>query len=118
MLIQICVVCSILSISFVNGADLDQGATILRQENILDKDGTYQYSYATSNGIEAQEEGEGGVKATGFYKYTSPEGENIEVTYVADENGFQPSNAPVLPEIPPLIQKALAYVASLAARKK
>ncbi|OXA59499.1 larval cuticle protein 65Ag1 isoform X2 [Folsomia candida] len=33
---------------------------------------------------------EQGISLTGSYSYTSPEGQFIEVKYVADENGFQP----------------------------
>lgn len=49
---------------------------------------------------------------TGAYSYTSPEGEAIKITYLADENGYQPSsdNLPTPPPIPKLIQKALEYI--------
>lgn len=37
-----------------------------------------------------------------FYSWTSPEGEYIEVRYVADGNGYQPESSalPVAPEFP------------------
>lgn len=81
------------------------------------------YSYETGNGISAEEQGflkDPGTEkeaqvAQGRYSYTSPEGQLIEITYTADENGFQPSgdSIPTPPPIPPQIQKALEYLASL-----
>lgn len=58
-------------------------------------------SYETANGIRAEETGSlkranspdktDVIVAQGSYSYTSPEGEVIQVTYVADdEGGFQP----------------------------
>jgi len=34
---------------------------------------------------------EKGISITGSYSYTSPEGQLITVSYIADENGFQPT---------------------------
>lgn len=87
-------------------------------------------SYATSNGIQGQETGS--VKRTnnpespevivvqGSNSYTSPEGQQISLTYSADdENGFVPqgSHLPQPPPIPPAIQKALDYLARVGAKK-
>ena len=70
---------------------------ILRQESIVNPDGSYQYSYETGNGIVAEEQGylknagnpetEAQV-AQGSYSYTGPDGVPITVTYIADENGL------------------------------
>ncbi|CAH1999031.1 unnamed protein product [Acanthoscelides obtectus] len=75
------------------GGDQGQysGATILKADNQPNAgDGTYSYSYETSNGISAQESGTGAVGAEGGYSYTSPEGEVISVRYTADADGFHP----------------------------
>ncbi|XP_069674224.1 endocuticle structural glycoprotein SgAbd-8-like [Periplaneta americana] len=97
---------------------------ILRQENEVNFDGSYRYSYETGNGIVAEETGflknpgnpetEAQV-AQGSSSYTSPEGEKIQLTYVADENGFQPkgSHLPTSPPVPDSIQRALNFLASL-----
>ncbi|XP_037978546.2 endocuticle structural glycoprotein SgAbd-2 [Plutella xylostella] len=96
---------------------------IVRQQQEVNFDGSYQYSYETGNGIAAQEQGylkNAGVKdqeaqvAQGSYSYTSPEGIPITLTYTADENGFQAQGAhlPTPPPIPEAIQRALQYIAS------
>ncbi|XP_034482332.1 pupal cuticle protein Edg-78E-like [Drosophila innubila] len=75
-------------------------------------EGNYQYSLETSNGISAQESGLAGHSVQGKSSYYSPEGELIEVFYVADENGYQPqgSHLPTPPPIPAAIQKSLEYI--------
>ncbi|CAD7090708.1 unnamed protein product [Hermetia illucens] len=77
----------------------------------LNPDGSYQYSYDTTNGIAAQEQGVGAVRAQGGFSYTSPEGIPIQVAYTADENGFQPQGNH-LPQIPEAILRALQWNAA------
>lgn len=82
--------------------------------------------YETENGIRGEEVGS--LKRTnnpenpevvvvqGSNSYVSPEGIPISISYAADdENGFQVSgdHLPTPPPIPPQIQKALDYLASL-----
>ena len=75
-------------------------------------------SYETGNGIKAEEQGsqrsvgepaEPGTVAQGSYSYTDPDGNLIQLTYTADENGFVPQGAhlPTSPPIPPEILAAL-----------
>lgn len=52
-----------------------------------------------------------GIAITGSYSYTSPEGQLIEVRYVADENGFQPIGEH-LPPLPGQVNK-LNYLAEV-----
>ncbi|XP_037941026.1 endocuticle structural glycoprotein SgAbd-8 [Teleopsis dalmanni] len=95
---------------------------IIRQEQEVNFDGSYKYSYETGNGIIAEEEGylknagtdAEGQLAQGFFSYTSPEGIPIRLTYLSDDGGFQPQgdHLPTPPPIPPAIQKALAYLAT------
>lgn len=71
----------------------------------------------TGNGIKAEEQGylkqgvpEGpGEAVSGSYSYTAPDGQQISVSYTADENGFVPhgSHLPTPPPIPPEILKSL-----------
>ncbi|XP_019876738.1 flexible cuticle protein 12-like [Aethina tumida] len=86
---------------------LDKDATILRNE--LDNIGVdgFNWAYETSNGISAQEQGQlinagtenESIAVRGSYRYIGPDGVTYEVTYVADDNGFQPQGAhlPVAP---------------------
>lgn len=101
-----------------------QGSTepvpIIRDDSQINGDGSYQYTYETGNGISADQKGElkkvGDVEALavqGEYKYPGEHGD-IEVSYTADENGFQPKGAhlPTAPPVPEAIQRALAYLAT------
>ncbi|CAH0547602.1 unnamed protein product [Brassicogethes aeneus] len=94
---------------------------IIRFENNPNQgDGSYNYLYETGNGINAQEEGyqKDGTAAQGSFSYTSPDGQQIQISYTADENGFQPQGAhlPTPPPIPPEILKALEQNAADEAR--
>lgn len=91
---------------------------ILSYVNENDGDGNYRFSYETGNGIKAEEEGTIKNKGSeneiasvmGTYSYTNPEGQLVEISYIADENGFQPSGdaLPTPPPIPEEIAKSLA----------
>ncbi|KAH8304027.1 hypothetical protein KR018_006405 [Drosophila ironensis] len=96
---------------------------IIKLESKINTDGSYKYEYETGNGIKAEEMGylkNAGVKgaealtAEGSFSYTSPEGEEISLTYIADENGFQPQgdHLPTPPPIPIEIQEALDMLAA------
>ncbi|XP_055912848.1 flexible cuticle protein 12-like [Eupeodes corollae] len=83
-------------------------AEVLRYEN--DNIGVEGYKYAveTSDGKSASEEGvlnnsgkEGAsIAVRGQFSYVAPDGNTYTVTYIADENGFQPQGAhlPVGPQ--------------------
>ncbi|XP_069674222.1 endocuticle structural glycoprotein ABD-4-like [Periplaneta americana] len=104
----------------------EEPIAIISQTNNFNGDGTYEYSYETANGIKAQEVGtlkkaqnpEDGnvVVSQGSYTYKTPEGIQITLQYVADDvGGFVPvgDHLPTAPPVPPAIQKALDYLASL-----
>lgn len=87
----------------VPGADAT--APVLKSESNVNPDGSYSYEYQTGNGIAAQESGVGGKEVHGSYSYTGQDGQPIQVTYVADENGFRPTGAhlPTPPPVPEAI---------------
>lgn len=95
---------------------------ILKLVSDINPDGSYQYAYETANGIAAEEKGAlknaGGeqpsIDVQGQYRYASDDGNTIQLSYIADENGFQPQGAhlPTPPPIPEAIQRALAYLAT------
>ncbi|XP_026328502.1 larval cuticle protein LCP-22-like [Hyposmocoma kahamanoa] len=106
-----------------------RNAQILKADSDIGPDGSYNYYYETDNGIAAQAQGTprnfGGnpplvpVVAQGSFSWTSPEGVPVAITYVADENGYQPQGAaiPTSPPVPPQILRALEYIARSAPRK-
>lgn len=78
----------------------DAAAQILRSENVLNLDGSYQYLYETDNGLNVKEQGQPkaidgsndlAMQVEGGYQYTAPDGTAIAMSYVANENGFQPT---------------------------
>ncbi|CAH1278930.1 unnamed protein product [Diabrotica balteata] len=100
-----------------------QHIPIVRQEQEVNYDGTYEYNFETGNGIVQEEKGflkNAGTKeeaqvAQGLSSYTSPEGIRIELRYIADENGFQPigDHLPTPPPIPEAILRALSVLKQL-----
>lgn len=79
------------------------------------------FSYETENGISGAQQGAPkqfeksvGIVAQGSYQYSAPDGSDIRVEYVADENGYQPSGnvLPTPPPIPKAILRLLEYIAT------
>ncbi|CAD7003076.1 pupal cuticle protein Edg-78E [Ceratitis capitata] len=103
---------TLIAYTYAAGDPADAHASIVRYQNDVNPDGSYNYAYETSNKIRAEEAGVGGTYAAGSYSYTSPEGQPIQLTYIADENGYQPKgdHLPTPPPIPDYILKALAYI--------
>lgn len=87
-------------------------ATIISETKSIDGAGNFNYAFETSDGIKEEAKGSlktlkvpvvdpatgqttgeqdgTGIVQEGKYSYTAPDGQLIEVTYIADENGFQP----------------------------
>ncbi|XP_053684127.1 cuticle protein CP14.6-like [Sabethes cyaneus] len=90
-----------------DGADAD--ATVLSQDLILNGDGSYAFNYETSNGIKAMQRSSDGINANGEFSYLGPDGKEYQVSYVADERGFQPKGAhlPLEPPAPDYVIEML-----------
>ncbi|CAG9795414.1 unnamed protein product [Diatraea saccharalis] len=76
-------------------------ATIVRYDSDnIGVDG-YKYEFQTSDGTSAQEQGQlknvgtenEAIEVRGQFSYTGQDGQVYTVTYVANENGFQPQGA-------------------------
>nr|XP_026490020.1 endocuticle structural glycoprotein ABD-4-like [Vanessa tameamea]XP_026490022.1 endocuticle structural glycoprotein ABD-4-like [Vanessa tameamea]XP_026490023.1 endocuticle structural glycoprotein ABD-4-like [Vanessa tameamea]XP_026490024.1 endocuticle structural glycoprotein ABD-4-like [Vanessa tameamea] len=88
------------------------------------EDGSYKWAIQTEGGIYHEQRGsfkgspEPSLLVEGQYQYTAPDGQVINLLYTADENGFHPTgdHLPTPPPIPPQIQRALDYIASLPPR--
>ena len=75
-------------------------------------------SFQSEDGIKVEENGKlkqidaenAGMTSRGSFSYTAPDGTVITTSWVADENGFQPSGAhlPVAPPMPDHVVKLLA----------
>merc|ERR1712212_1321285 len=100
---------------------------ILRDDRVAEDDGRYNFDVGTANGIVLSESGSpgatGAISSAGSYSYTAPDGTPVLVTYVADENGFQPQSdllpvAPAFPHpIPQFVLDQIAFAAEEDARR-
>ncbi|XP_017048574.1 larval cuticle protein 65Ag1-like [Drosophila ficusphila] len=80
---------------------------IVRQDSDVQPEG-YQFSWETSDGSQAQAQGvlnnpgseHESLAVKGAYSYVGEDGVTYSVSYIADENGFQPQGAhlPVAPQ--------------------
>jgi len=79
----------------------DQDVSVLRYDNTNDGNNQYQWNVETSDGQTRSETGhlnnigteQEALQVTGTYQYTGPDGKLYTLSYVADENGFQPQGA-------------------------
>uniref|UniRef100_A0A1I8MRS9 Pupal cuticle protein Edg-78E n=1 Tax=Musca domestica TaxID=7370 RepID=A0A1I8MRS9_MUSDO len=98
----------------VSGENIDKDAEIRSLTNdAADPEGNFQYAYETSNGIQVQAVGNpAGI--SGSVNYVSPEGEHINLSYTADEEGYHPvgDHLPTPPPVPAYVLRALEYIRS------
>ncbi|KAF7286199.1 hypothetical protein GWI33_007159 [Rhynchophorus ferrugineus] len=110
-------------LAVVLGAALpaDDPIPILSQSSDIQPDGSFQWNYESGDGTKQEQTAVlkqvGNVTVPvlqGSASWTDSEGVAHQVSYVADENGYQPqgSDLPVAPEIPPAIAKALEWIAA------
>ncbi|CAD7012867.1 larval cuticle protein 4 [Ceratitis capitata] len=96
-----------------SGADDDAHAEVTLQKLEVFTDG-FNSALETTNHIHVLQAGDAAGNIKGDYSYVSPEGENIAVSYVADESGYHPQSEllPTAPPTPAAILKALEYIAA------
>merc|ERR1711970_867245 len=75
---------------------------IVRDVRVQEEDGTYTTSIETGNGIVISQAGDSSGEKQGVISFTHPDGTPFHMTYIADENGFQPQSdaLPVAPAFP------------------
>ncbi|KRG05069.1 larval cuticle protein III/IV [Drosophila mojavensis] len=100
-------------IGLVATVDLDEKAETLERKDDVRPDG-FNILLKTSNGIEIVQSGDEHGNSKGTFSWVSPEGVPVSLTYVADENGYQPQSdlLPTPPPIPAEIQRALEWIAA------
>lgn len=87
-------------------------AQITRFDIQADTDGSFSHTAETSDGTVFTEQGVGSQYAKGYFAWVSPEGVPVQVSYVADENGYQPQSdlLPTPPPIPDYILRSIQYI--------
>ncbi|XP_044739548.1 larval cuticle protein LCP-17-like [Chrysoperla carnea] len=108
---------AILSVAFAASVS-EQDVPIVREAFQIEG-GNFKYGYESGNGIVQKTKGtlknagteQEAQEIQGSISYTSPEGVPVNLAYVANENGYQPSGdvLPVPPQIPELILRALEW---------
>ena len=86
---------------------------ILRSEFEMSDDGQFQYGFETSDGTVVDAAGENrqigdgvGAVMRGSYSYKSPEGVDVTVQWVADQDGFR-ATGPQVPAVPEYVTRLL-----------
>ncbi|CAH0558134.1 unnamed protein product [Brassicogethes aeneus] len=118
----VAVLFALVAVTLAAPQNLDKDATVVR--NDMDNIGVegYKYGYETSNQISAQEEGQlinpgtdaESIAVKGSFRYLGADGITYEVTYIADENGFQPQGA----HLPVAVLFAVLAVAAAAPQQR
>ncbi|XP_017124641.1 cuticular protein 47Eg [Drosophila elegans] len=96
----------------------NEDAGVLRSESEVNVD-NFKYALKLDNSVDVEQAGQlhgDEWKVNGQQSWTSPEGEAVSLTYVADANGYQVLSAnpplPTPPPIPEAIQRALEWIAA------
>lgn len=90
---------------------------IVSSTSDADPNGTYSFKFETEDGVKREQEGSSkqitdeavGAVASGSYSYPGEDGKIISLSFVADENGFQPTGDH-LPKPHPAIVRALEQI--------
>ncbi|XP_067627245.1 larval cuticle protein 2-like [Eurosta solidaginis] len=101
------------SAAAVDSKSDDAHAEVKLQTANVRADG-FETALETTNGIHAVRAGDVQGNIQGEFSWLSPEGKLIKVTYVANEQGYQPHGdlLPTPPPIPLEIAKSLQYLST------
>merc|ERR1711931_305043 len=74
----------------------EREVVVLRDDRLANEDGTFSYALEADNGIQTEVEGvagaEGQINMRGSYMMPLADGTFALVTFIANENGFQPQS--------------------------
>ncbi|XP_022229689.1 larval cuticle protein 1 [Drosophila obscura] len=100
-------------VSHAVGRSEDVHAEVKSEHSDVRADG-FDADLLVSNSIQQASSGDVHGNIHGSFSWISPEGEHVEIKYVADENGYQPVGAvlPTPPPIPEAIARAVAWLES------
>ncbi|XP_030759742.1 larval cuticle protein 65Ag1-like isoform X1 [Sitophilus oryzae] len=117
--VKISVVVFVCAASLVLSAPVEnEPVPIVAQESDIQPDGTFKWSFETGDGVKQEQSGqpkqieqEVAIVLQGSASWIDDEGNPHQLTYIADENGYQPQSAdiPVAPEVPAAIARSLEY---------
>ncbi|CAG9769052.1 unnamed protein product [Ceutorhynchus assimilis] len=115
MLSKVIVLSALVAVVYSAAVDV---VPVVAQNSDIFPDGKYQYNYESGDGSKQEQHGvpkpvdkDNVIEAVeGSVSYTDPDGGHHDLTYVADENGYQPQGDDV-PKIPEAIARALQYIA-------
>lgn len=97
-------------VAFIGLAIANEDAGIVKQEQDVTAEG-FHVQLELDNHVHREEVGDvHGSK--GSYGWIAPDGTKVELSYVADENGYQPKSdlLPTPPPVPEAIVRALEYI--------
>ncbi|KAF7286191.1 hypothetical protein GWI33_007151 [Rhynchophorus ferrugineus] len=116
---KILVVSCILAV--VYSASVKDPVAIISQNSDIRPDGSFDWIYEAADGSKHQQKAsvkqvgkETATTLEGIVSWVDLEGHRHEISYVADENGYQARGAdlPVAPEVPKAIVRALEWIAA------
>lgn len=88
--------------------NIDRDAEIRSLANDVGPDGSFHYSFETSNGIAVNAQGNADAHA-GSASWVSPEGTPVSISYTADENGYV-ATGDFVPKTPEYVLRAIEYI--------